>query len=49
MVSATLSGPALLAEAADDLRAVGRIETLTLVEADEVAVSDIVLAEQPEA
>ena len=44
--SATLAGPAILAEAADDLKAVGRIATLDLVEADEVAVSDVVLAEE---
>lgn len=46
VVTATLAGPALLAEAADDLRAVGRIATLELVEADEIAVSGIVLAEE---
>ena len=44
VLSATLAGPALLAQAADDLRAVGRIQDLTLTEADEVAVSDVVLA-----
>jgi valyl-tRNA synthetase len=43
--SATLSGPAILADAADDLKAVGRIADLTFVEADEVAVTDIMLAE----
>ncbi|MEO8261225.1 MAG: valine--tRNA ligase [Pseudolysinimonas sp.] len=48
VLSATLVGPALIAEAVDDLRAVGRIGELTLVEADEIAVTDIVLAEQPE-
>ncbi len=47
VVSATLAGPAMLAEAADDLKAVGRIAELTLVEADEIAVTDIVLAEEP--
>jgi valyl-tRNA synthetase len=47
VVSATLAGPALLAEGADDLKAVGRIAELALVEADEIAVTDIVLAEQP--
>ena len=46
--SATLAGPALLALAADDLRAVGRIGELTLIEADEVAVTDVVLAEVSE-
>jgi len=45
VVSATLSGPAYLAEAADDLKAVGRIAELTFVEAAEIAVTDIVLAE----
>jgi valyl-tRNA synthetase len=49
VVSATLAGPALIAEAVEDLRAVGRIGELTLIEADEIAVTDIVLAEQPEA
>ena len=48
VVSAVLAGPAMLAEAVDDLRAVGRIAELTLVEAEEVAVTEIVLAEQPE-
>ncbi len=47
--SATLAGPAILAEAADDLRAVGRIERLDLVAGDEVAVTDVVLAEVLEA
>ena len=45
VLSATLAGPAIIAEAADDLRGVGRIAELTVVEADEVAVTDIVLAE----
>ncbi len=49
VTSATLAGPAILADAADDLRAVGRIERLDLVEAEDVAVSDVVLAEVPEA
>jgi len=49
VLSAVVSGPAALTLAADDLRAVGRIAELTFVEADDVAVSDIVLAEQPEA
>jgi len=49
VASATLAGPALLAEASEDLRAVGRIERLDLVEADAVAVSEIVFAEAPEA
>jgi valyl-tRNA synthetase len=45
VLSATLAGPAIIAEAADDLRGVGRIAELTVIEADEVAVTDIVLAE----
>ena len=45
----TLAGPAILSEATEDLRGVGRIVRLDLVTADEVAVSDVVLAEQPEA
>jgi valyl-tRNA synthetase len=49
VTSAVLAGPAILADAADVLRAVGRIERLDLVEAQEVAVSDVVLAELPEA
>ena len=47
VVSARLAGPAILAEAADDLRAVGRIAELEFVESDEVAVTGIVLAEAP--
>ena len=46
VVSATLHGPALLKLALDDLRAVGRIADLTFVEADEVALTDIILAEE---
>ena len=49
VTSAVLEGPAILADAADDLRAVGRIERLELVASDEVAVRDVVLAEVPEA
>src|SRR5690606_5212565 len=49
VTSVRLAGPALLAEAVDDLRGVGRIEHLELTEAEEVAVSDVVLAELPEA
>jgi valyl-tRNA synthetase len=45
VVSAALSGPAILAEALDDLKAVGRIADLTFVEAAEIAVTDIVWAE----
>jgi valyl-tRNA synthetase len=49
VTSATIAGPGILSEAVEDLRAVGRIGELTLVEADEVAVTDIVLAPAPEA
>lgn len=49
VLSATLAGPALLSEAVDDLRAVGRIGDLTLVAGDEVTVTDVVLAEAPAA
>ena len=48
VITATLTGPALLQEAADDLRAVGRIATLEFVEAPEVAVTSITLAELTE-
>ncbi|HTN54733.1 MAG TPA: valine--tRNA ligase [Microbacterium sp.] len=48
VTSATISAPAAKADAlraaVDDLRAVGRIAQLTVVEADELAVTDIVLA-----
>jgi valyl-tRNA synthetase len=47
VLSATLAGPAILTEAADDLKAVGRIAELTIVEADEISVTEIVLAEAP--
>jgi len=47
VASATLAGPATIAEAVDDLKAVGRIASLTLVEAEDIAVRDIVLAEEP--
>jgi valyl-tRNA synthetase len=49
VLSAVVSGPAALELAADDLRAVGRIAELTFVEAAEVAVIDVVLAEHSEA
>jgi len=49
VISAAIAGPAILSEVADDLKAVGRIAELTLTEAEEITVSDIVLAEQPEA
>ncbi|MCU1412836.1 MAG: valS, partial [Microbacteriaceae bacterium] len=44
--SATITGPALLQLAADDLKAVGRITELRFTEAPEAAVTDIVLEEQ---
>jgi hypothetical protein len=43
-----VAGPALLAEAKDDLAAVGRIETLELVAGDTVIVQSIELGEVPE-
>jgi len=46
VASATLAGPALLVDAVDDLKAVGRIASLELVEADAIEVRDIVLAEE---
>ena len=49
VVSATISGPALLEQGIEDLQLVGRIATVTFVESDTVAVTDIVLAEQPDA
>jgi valyl-tRNA synthetase len=49
VVSATLHGPALLQFALEDLKAVGRIAELTFVEADSVALTDIVLAEEAKA
>ncbi|MBC7724576.1 MAG: valine--tRNA ligase [Burkholderiaceae bacterium] len=49
--SATVHAPAaqlaLLRLAGDDLRAVGRIAELAFVEGDEIAVTDVVLAEAP--
>ncbi|MEO7348457.1 MAG: class I tRNA ligase family protein, partial [Terrimesophilobacter sp.] len=48
VITATLTGPALLQEAADDVRAVGRIATLEFVEAPNVAVTSITLAETTE-
>src|SRR5690606_22740279 len=49
VASAVIAVPAALREhleaAADDLKAVGRIRDLTLVEADELAVGEIVLEE----
>jgi len=48
VTSATISGPALLEQGLDDLKAVGRIATVNFVVADAIEVSDIVLAEQAE-
>ena len=45
---AVVAGPMLLAEAASDLKAVGRIEVLDVIEAESVSVVEIELAEQPE-
>ncbi|HWH26292.1 MAG TPA: valine--tRNA ligase [Pseudolysinimonas sp.] len=47
VLSATLAGPAIVAEALEDLKAVGRIAELSLIAADEVTVTDIVLDETP--
>jgi valyl-tRNA synthetase len=47
VLTATLAGPAMLADAADDLKAVGRIAQLDLVEADTIEVRAIELAEVP--
>jgi valyl-tRNA synthetase len=47
VVSATIAGPAILREGLDDLRAVGRIASVEFVEAPEIEVRDIVLAEVP--
>ena len=48
VTNATVTGPALLAEAKADLAAVGRIVNLTLVESNEVAVTAIELEESAE-
>ncbi len=45
-LSATLSGPALLALAAEDLKGVGKIMELSFTEAPDVLVTDVVLEEQ---
>jgi len=47
VVSATIAGPAILADALGDLRAVGRIANVEFVESDEIEVRDIVLAVEP--
>ncbi len=48
VVSATITGPALLAAGIPDLKAVGRIADVQFVEAEEIEVRDIVLAEVAE-
>ncbi len=48
VVRATIAGPAILAGALDDLKAVGRIATVNFVEADVIEVRDIVLGEVSE-
>lgn len=45
VTTATLTGPALLQEAEEDLRAVGRIATLEFVDAPDVGISSIALAD----
>uniref|UniRef100_UPI00374D4739 valine--tRNA ligase n=1 Tax=Lacisediminihabitans sp. TaxID=2787631 RepID=UPI00374D4739 len=47
VTSATITGPVLLQQAVDDLAAVGRISSLTFAIGDEIAVTDVLLAEQP--
>jgi valyl-tRNA synthetase len=47
VTSATITGPALLQQASGDLGAVGRIATLNFVVGDVIAVTDVVLTEQP--
>ncbi|WP_168627008.1 valine--tRNA ligase [Cryobacterium sp. BB307] len=49
VASATIAGPALLQQAAVDLKSVGRIEELTFVESDEVSVTAIELADEVKA
>jgi valyl-tRNA synthetase len=46
VTSATLVGPAILAGAIDDLKAVGKILELTFVDGPDVQVTDVVLEEQ---
>ncbi len=46
VASATIAGPALLSQASDDLKSVGRIAELLFTESDEVSVTEITLAEQ---
>jgi len=45
VTSATISGPAQLQLALDDLRDVGRIATIDFVEAPEIAVRNVILAD----
>jgi valyl-tRNA synthetase len=45
VTTATIAGPALLAEAAEDLKAVGRITELAFTEAAEVSVTNIEVEE----
>jgi len=46
VASATIAGPALLEQAAGDLKAVGRIRELTFIAAEEVSIVEIELVEQ---
>jgi len=48
VASVTISGPALIADGIDDLKAVGRIQEVSLTTADAVSVSDVVLIEPVE-
>ena len=48
VTKAVVSGPALLNDASDDLAAVGRIDSLDIIEGTEVAVMSIELGEVPE-
>jgi len=44
-LTATLTGPAALRQVEDDLKAVGKIQDLTLMESDSIELTDIVLEE----
>jgi valyl-tRNA synthetase len=46
---ATIAAPMLLAEAAGDLKAVGRIDVLDIIDGDTVSITAVELAEAPEA
>ncbi|TAL44673.1 MAG: valine--tRNA ligase [Salinibacterium sp.] len=48
VISAVITGPAILNEGLADLKAVGRIASIEFVEADTIEVRDIVLAESEE-